>query len=364
MRFDAPYLEWAKKRPAATYDLAGSNVLGCSIDDLDGARDALDLSGSNDDGYKPLVEAIARRYGVRSDQVATANGAAGANFQAFAALLEPGDDVLMERPGYDPLPGAVRLLGANVIRFERRFEDGYALNPDEIARALTPRTRLVIITSPHNPSGALADRAALEAIGHLAERAGAHVLVDEVYLDAAEPAHQPAALLGDGRDSPFISTSSLTKSYGLSSLRCGWSLSSPAVAERIRRARDVIDGSGSVAAERLATLAFAQLDRLASRAAALLAVNRPIVHEFLRGRPDLEVVVPRNSTVVFPRIRGVQDTSAFAERLLAERATAVVPGRFFESPAHFRLGFGGPTETVRAGLAQLTAALNALGAGN
>ena len=288
--------------------------------------------------------------------MATANGAAGANFQACAAVLEPGDDVLMERPGYDPLVGAARLLGAHIVRFDRRFDNGFALEPDEVVRTLTPRTRLIIITSPHNPTGALADRAALETIGHIARAAGACVLVDEVYLDAAGPALQPAALLGE----PFISTSSLTKSYGLSSLRCGWSLSSPAVAERIRRARDVIDGSGSIATERLATLAFAQLDRLQARAGEILGVNRPLVHEFLRGRPEIDVVLPRNSTVVFPRIRGVSDTSTFAQRLLADRGTAIVPGRFFEAPAHFRLGFGGPTDVVRAGLSHLEAALNGL----
>ena len=88
------------------------------------------------------------------------------------------------------------------MRFERRFEDDFALDPDEIARALTPRTRLIIITSPHNPTGALADRAALEAIGQMAQKAGAHVLVDEVYLDAADPALQPAALLGELASSP------------------------------------------------------------------------------------------------------------------------------------------------------------------
>src|SRR5262245_2988874 len=121
MRFHAPYLEWAKMRPAARFDLAGSNVSSCTIDDLAGARDALALNGANDNGYEPLVTAIARRYGVTADRVATANGAAGANFQAFAATIAPGDDVLIERPGYDPLIGAVRLLGANVVRFDRRF---------------------------------------------------------------------------------------------------------------------------------------------------------------------------------------------------------------------------------------------------
>ena len=290
MRFHAPYMEWAKKRPSARFDLAGSNVSSCTIDDLAGARDALAICRAATTTATSRSSKPSRaRYGVDADQVATANGAAGANFQAFAAVLEPGDDVLLERPGYDPLLGAARLLGANVVRFERRFEDGFALDPDEVARALTPRTRLIVVTSPHNPTGALADRAALEAIGHLASTAGAHVLVDEVYLDAADPTLRPAALLGE----PFISTSSLTKSYGLSSLRCGWSLSSPAVAERIRRARDVIDGSGPIAAERLATLAFAQLDRLEARGAALLAINRPLVHEFLRGRAEIEVLAAR-----------------------------------------------------------------------
>jgi aspartate/methionine/tyrosine aminotransferase len=354
MRFHAPYMEWAKKRPSPAFDLAGSNVLTCSIDDLEGARDALALSGSNDNGYGPLVEAIANRYGVRPEQVATANGAAGANFQVCAALVEPDDAVLVERPGYDPLLGAARLLGAHVVRFDRRFEAGYVLEPETIARAMTPRTRLIIVTGPHNPTGVAADRAALVAIGDVARSAGARVLVDEVYLDAAGATVQPAALLGD----VFISTSSLTKSYGLSGLRCGWSLSSPEIAERIRRARDVIDGSGSIAAERLGTLAFSQLAHLAARSSSLLAANRPLVQAFLRSRPELEVVEPTGGTVVFPRIRDVPDCNRFAEQLLAERATAVVPGRFFEAPANFRIGFGTSTDKVRGGLAALTAALD------
>jgi aspartate/methionine/tyrosine aminotransferase len=354
MRFHAPYMEWAKKRQTPTYDLAGSNVLACTIDDLEGARDALLLSGPNENGYPPLLGAIAAHYGLRREHVTTASGASGANFQVFAALLAPGDDVLVERPGYDPLLGAPRLLGANVLRFDRRFEDSYALDPDRVAHAITPRTRLIVVTSPHNPTGALAEQSALEEVGRLAESRGAHVLVDEVYLDAAGVSVRPAALLGE----TFISTSSLTKSYGLASLRCGWTLSSPAVAERIRRARDVIDGTGSIAAERLSELAFGQLPRLAARAAALIATNSRMAHDFLEARAELEVVLPKASTVLFPRLRGCADTSGFAERLLTERGTAIVPGRFFDAPGHFRIGFGTSTDVVRAGLEQLGAALD------
>jgi aspartate/methionine/tyrosine aminotransferase len=353
LRYHAPYLEWAKKRPSPRFDLAGSNVLACTIDDIDGARDTLQFTGQNDNGYGPLVDAIAARYGTASDRVTTATGTSGANFQAFAALVAPGDDVLVERPGYDPLLAAPRLLGARINRFERRFEDGYALDPDRVSRALTPHTTLIVLTTPHNPSGVMATREALIAIGRVAERAGAHVLVDEVYLDAADAGSSPAALLGD----VFISTSSLTKSYGLAALRCGWTISSADVAERIRRARDVIDGTGSIVAERIATLAFAQMPRLAARAAALIAANTSLVRACLDGQDRLELVRPRLSTVLFPRLRGVSDTSAFAERLLDERQTAVVPGRFFEAPAHFRIGLGTRSEVVRGGLEQLAAAL-------
>jgi hypothetical protein len=348
-------MQWAKTRPSATYDLAISNVLACSIGELPGAADALSLSGANDNGYPPLMEAIAARYGVTPDRVTTAQGAAGANFLVFAALLSSGDDVLMERPGYDQLIGAPRLFGANVVRFDRDFDVGYALDPARVAAAITPRTRLVIVTSPHNPTGATADHDALREIGRLAAARNAHVLVDEVYLDSIGARIAPAATLGE----TFISTSSLTKSYGLSGLRSGWILSSPAIAERLRRARDVVDGTGSIVTERLSTLAFSHLDDLMARTRSLLGTNWPLMKAFLESRADLDVSLPRGGTVAFPRIRGVADTTRFTERLLADRDTAIVPGAFFGAPSHVRVGFSGATESLKEGLARLGAALDA-----
>jgi aspartate/methionine/tyrosine aminotransferase len=362
LRFHAPYLEWAKVRPAAKFDLAGSNILACSINDLPGAAAALELQGKNDEGYAPLIEAIAQRYAVGPDLVTTAQGASGANFLVCAALLEPGDDVIVETPGYDPLFAAPRLLGARVIHFEREFASGFAIDPDRVRRAMTPRTRLIVITSPHNPSGVMASREALEELGKIAHANDAHVLVDEVYHDAAaESAATPAipdktcAALG----SAFIGTNSLTKSYGLSGLRCGWIVSSREVTERIRRARDVVDGTGSIVAERLAVLAFGHIERLMKRATDILEGNRAIVRSFLESRTELDWIAGRGTTV-FPRLRGVADCSAFAERLLVERETAIVPGRFFQAPGHFRLGFGGASEPLIAGLDATAAALDAL----
>jgi aspartate/methionine/tyrosine aminotransferase len=334
LRYHAPYMEWAKTRPVPEIDLAGSNILGCSLDDLPGARDALALEGANDNGYRPLAEAIGARYGVNPERVTTAGGTSGANFLVFAALLDSGDDVLVERPGYDPLLGAARMFGARTLRFDRAFEAGYALDPDRVRAAMTPRTKVIVITTPHNPTGVPVDAAALDEVGRIAERAGAHVLVDEVYKDVTGDPSPPAAARGDA----FITTSSLTKSYGLSSLRAGWAIAAPDVAER------------------LSVLAFQHLEALAGRARTILGRNKALANAFLASRPDLEWV-PSAGTIVFPRIKGLADAGAFVERVMREHGTALGPGSFFDAPAHFRLGYGGDTDRIREGLARVAACL-------
>jgi len=347
-------MEWAKTRPRPEIDLAGSNLYACTLDELPGARDAVDIAGESPDGYPPLVDAIARRYGVASDHVATAGGCSGANFLACAALLDPGDEVLVESPFYDPMPAAARLLGASVSTFERRFEDGYDVDVERVAAAVTSRTRLVLLSNPHNPSGALARPGSLRALGALAARRGFHVLVDEVYLDTVfEQRPAPAATISPS----FVSTSSLTKAYGLASLRCGWTLADPEVTQKIRRARDLVDVWAPMPADRLAVVAFENLDAIAARARAIVETNRGAVDAWLARRPEL-VCAPFHATIAFPRLEGFADASDFAARLFAETGTAVAPGVFFGSPAHFRMAFGGRPDLVAAGLSAISSVLD------
>ncbi len=350
----ADYLMWAKRRPHPANDLARSDVIALALDDLPGARAALDLAGRNDNGYPPLVESIARRYSVGTDCVATATGTSGANFLACAALVRPGDDVLVEQPGYDPLFAAPRMLGANIVRFERRFEDGFRLDPDRVAAALTPRTRLIIVTDLHNPTCVAIGEDEMGRLGAMADRHGVYVLVDEIYLDSAlgKP-RVPAAKRGPW----FISTSSLTKVYGLPAFRCGWALAAPGVAEEIRRARDLVDGSGSVLLDRASVVAFQHLPELAERSRAILAPNLAVVEAFLAGQPALEWVKPSGGTVAFPRLRSGESADRLAERLLREFDTAVVPGRFFDAPAHFRVAFGIQRDALERGLDAISQAL-------
>jgi hypothetical protein len=362
MMTSAPYMRWAKTRPRVTYDLASSGLLPVTTEELLGsvaAKDAFQISGPNDEGFVPLREAIGRRYQVRVDEVAIAPGASGANFLAVLALAGPGDDVLVESPAYDPLLAVVRVAGANVMRFARQWETGFALDPDAVAHAMTPRTRLIILSNAHNPSGALAPAETLRQIGDLASVAGALVLVDEVYAEARiddDLAAPPAARLGES----FITTSSLTKAYGLAGLRCGWVLAAPAVAERIRVARDVVDGSGPFVAERLALTAFEHIDRLRARARAILDENLHTLRAMAASHPRLEWLEPHAGTTAFPRVRGVEDTSALVDRLIREHDTIVVPGRFFQAPQHIRIAFGGEPAIVRTAVERLAIALQTL----
>jgi hypothetical protein len=358
----APYLYWAKTRAAVEIDLAGSNLLACTLDDLPGAREAVDLTTADRGGYPPLVDAIAAHYGVTTDRVVTANGCSAANFLAIGALAGPGTTVLMESPWYDQIVGACRLVGAEVLHFERRFEEGYRIDVPALDAQMTDATKLVIVSSPHNPSGMLLDVDTLNALQAMAEDMNVHVLVDEVYLDATNmlggrPAatpraagrHRPAALVGDR----LLSVSSLTKSYGLAGLRCGWVIASPAVAERARRVRDVIDNIGAAPADRLSTLAFAQLDHLAARATQLITTNLGLLRDFLGRHPQLKLAGPVEATIAFPRIQGVTDCDPFVARLLADHGVAVAAGRFFGAPDQFRISLGGKTESLAAGLERI-----------
>ena len=343
-------MRWAKEHAAARYNLANSGLLGCRTEDLALEPGDVVVNAPAPDGYPPLLEAIGRRYGVAPEQVVTAQGTSGANFLALATLVEPGDEVLVERPTYEPILAALQFLGARVRRFERRFEDGWRWDPDEVRSLLSERVRLVVITNPHNPSGVLADQAEVAEVGRRAVEVGAHVLVDEVYRDAwfdeAPPSH---VHLGPR----FLATSSLTKTYGLSGLRCGWILCAPELADRIRRVRDFMEAVGSVAADALAAAAFRQIDRLETRSRAILDPNLRLVRTFLEENAEwLDGVLPRHTVIVFPRLKEEEDAQALHDWLRG-RETSIVPGRFFEAPRHFRLGFAVRTEDVAAGLRNL-----------
>jgi len=342
------YMHWAKTQPPARYNLASSEVPHFALDAFPIDVAGLELDGASRYRYPPLRAAIARKCGVAPDRVVMADGASMANMLAMAALIAPGDEVLVEHPAYEPMVAAARFLGAEISQVRRKGPD-FRLDPAAVARAVTARTRLILLTNLHNPSGNLADAETLRQIGDL----GPIVLIDEVYLDAA--GEKSAALLGDG----FVATSSLTKVYGLSGLRCGWILAEPALAERMWRLNELFGVAQAHADERLSLIALERLDEIAAATPALLARNRALANAFFESRADLEVAPMVHGVTAFPRLlRG--DVGALHARLREAYDTAIVPGRFFGLADHFRIGVGGATGMVAAGLERLGAALDAI----
>lgn len=347
------YMNWAKTQSGARFNLCNSGLSSLTLKDLNVSLDDLELTDGGY-GYQPLLQAIGSRYHVNTDCVVTAAGTSFANHLAIAALIDPGDEVLFEQPAYEPMLATTQFLGGRVRRFSRRFEDGFQLNVEEVQKQVTANTKLVVVTNLHNPSSAMTEDQALKQIGAIAKRVGARVLVDEVYLESLfEPEPRTAFHLGE----EFVVTNSLTKVFGLSGLRCGWIFAEPTLARRMWLLNDLFASTPVHCGERLSVIAFDQIDELAKRSKSILDKNRSLMNEFLDSRMDLELVRPNRGTVMFPRLKN--GTSDELCALLKEKyETSVVPGGFFEMPAHFRVGLAGDSDELREGLERLGKALD------
>lgn len=349
------YMHWFKVQKPVRINLSSSEVPHFRLDQLPLTIEGLDLDGASHPRFAPLRERIGKRHGVGTECVVTANGTSMANFLAMATLIAPADEVIFEWPAYEPMLSSARLLGADIAWVERRGDHGFQLDLEQLECAASGRTRLIVITNLHNPTGALTREDDLRTIGSIAKRCGAHVLVDEVYLDSAVPPQRTSAQLGP----LFVVTSSLTKVYGLSGLRCGWILAEPALAERMWRLNDLFGVNQPHQSEMLSCFALDHLEQVAAGNAERLAVNRGIFNDFVASRSDIECMAAEHGITVFPRWES-GDTEPLNALLRSKYDTAIVPGRWFDMPNYFRIGLGGDTETIKEGLARLGAALDEL----
>jgi aspartate/methionine/tyrosine aminotransferase len=348
------YMHWAKTRSAARFNLAISGVANLPFTNLGVRVEDLEITRLGGYGFGPLQQALAHRLNVNADSIVAAVGTSLANHLAMAYLVQPGDEVLIEHPTYEPLLALAEYLGAAVKRFERKLAEGFSVLPEEIERQVSSRTRLIVITNLHNPSAVLTDDHALGQIAEIARTVKARVLIDEVYLETLfEKPVRTSFQLGN----EFVVTSSLTKAFGLSGLRCGWIVAEPELAQGIWRLNDLFGVMAPHPAELLSLVALQRLDELSSRVRELLQINRQLVNEFLDSRNDLEAARPEFGTTVFPRLKH-GDCEHLMALLREKYETSVVPGRFFGMPEHFRLGMAGDTKTLTEGLARLGAALD------
>jgi aspartate/methionine/tyrosine aminotransferase len=341
-------------------NLAESSVADASLGDLATGLEGLVLQYGDHLGLPELRASIAADVpGAEADDVLVTPGAVAALFILHTSLLAAGDHAVVARPNYATNVETPRAIGADVSFLDLEFDQGWTVDPARIAALMTPRTRLVSLTTPHNPTGTTLDLATVREVIEIVERAGARLLVDETYREMTFGEPLPAAA---SLSPSVVSVSSLSKTYGLPGIRIGWLVTRDrALRDQLLAAKEQILISGSLVDE---TIALAALGR---RRAWLPAIRERIDLAFamtaawLDGHEHLEWVPPRGGVVGFPRIRpglGV-DTDAFYRILFEEHGTIVGPGHWFEQPrTYFRLGYGWPTtHELRDGLAAIDAAL-------
>jgi aspartate/methionine/tyrosine aminotransferase len=347
------YIDWALRfYGKVPFDLASSGAPVASLAELGVPLGPVD----DPSGYPALRDAVARYNQVDPEEALPALGTSGALFLAYAAVASPGDEILVERPGYEPLTRAAEGLGLTVRTFERREEDGFRVVPERVAAAVTPRTRAIVVTNLHNPSGARIPDATLRELALVAEARGAHLVVDEVYAPF-DDLPEDGVFRGSARNlAPnVVAVGSLTKCYGLGALRAGWLLGPPDVIERAEAATISTAGHLPLAHAHAGVAGFSAVPALARRTKALLANKRALAADWAESLPNARWSAPSEGLFGLVTLPGRGDLTPAIEALATGSSGVLVgAGSFFGVPDGFRLSWASlPPDRFAEGLARL-----------
>lgn len=347
---ETEYLTWANRFfGSVAYNLAKGGMSGVSLAELGIPASLDDARATN-----VLREKVAHYNGVEPSEVLPALGTTHALWLAFAVLLRPGDEVIVESPGYEPLWRIPQGMGARVVRFERRADEGFEVTVEQIASQLTTRTRVVVITNLHNPTGVRTSANELRQLAELCDTAGAKLLVDEVYAPYG-------ALLGtDGvwgrtarRLAPnVVAVSGLSKAYGLGQLRVGWIVADPMLVRAAEYAIQSTLCDPPIAQTCLAVHAFSRLPALSATRESSMGLCSEVA-AWIAARPHLSWHQPRHSPFGFVLVEDVDDLTTTIEKGAREHGVLVAPGAFFGRPNAFRLGWSMSRERLTEALDRL-----------
>jgi aspartate/methionine/tyrosine aminotransferase len=356
--------EWENR---VAFNLAESGVLPLTLEEVlePAERDALArlrLGYTQTNGTPELRAAIAAGYpGATADNVLVTTGTSEANHVALWRLVEPGDEVVAVLPNYMQLPGLVEGFGARLVPVWLKGGSAWTLDPSELEARLGPRTKLICVCNPNNPTGAVLSEAEMRAVADVAARHGCWVLADEVYRDAVREGARAESFWGRGER--VLVTSGLSKAYGLPGLRLGWVMGPGALVGELWERRDYTTISPAALSDAVATAALqpARRERILARTRALLQENWAVLSAWLARRKDvLSSVPPRAGAIALVRHHLPLPSAALAERLLREQSVLVVPGEQFGMEGFLRLGFGYDREQLQAALDRTGALLDTL----
>lgn len=306
-----------------------------------------------------LRELIVASSGLSKDDVLVTSGAAGALFIISTSQLSRDDHLVVVRPNYATNIETPKAIGCEITYIDLSFEHGFTADVSSIEKAIKTNTGMVSVTCPHNPTGSVMSLETLNSLVELTKAKGCLLLVDETYRDIHYGEQLPiAAQLGDH----VVSVASLSKSYGIPGIRCGWLITqNKDLQEQFLAAKEQISITGSVIDEWIAEQVLERRESILTQTRKEMEIRLDMVAAWIEKEDLLEWVRPAGGVVCFPKMtkQPPGGTAKFYERLLLEHATYVGPGHWFEmSDMFFRLGFGWPSrEQLQAGMGAISQAL-------
>jgi aspartate/methionine/tyrosine aminotransferase len=328
-----------------------------------------ELGYNQSNGTEMLRDRIALFYpGAGRDNILVTNGGAEANFATFWALLERGDRVAVQIPNYFQTPGLARIFAgrADFFRLVRRKEGStirWALDVDSLRKAVSKKTRVILVTNPNNPTGAILSEAEMDAVVGIARRAGAWLVADEIYRGAELSDLTTPTFFG--RYARVLVTSGLSKAFGLPGLRIGWVAGPAKMIQKIWSYRDYTTIAPSILSDQLARLALepARREKIFERTRSILRTNLQPLEEWIRSHGDLfEYTPPLAGAIAWMKYKLPISSIELVERLRKEQSVLIVAGDQCGMAKHIRIGFGSPVEYTRKGLERIEEIAKRLGA--
>jgi aspartate/methionine/tyrosine aminotransferase len=312
----------------------------------------IDLNYPHVNGIPALREAIAELYGATPDQVLVTVGAIEANYAITRAIVGSGEGIAVMVPNYLQIWGVARNHGAELATFRLDAENGWAIDRDQLRAAAGPRTRMIAVCNPNNPTGKALAPDDMEAIVHEADRVGAWILADEVYRGAERVGETETPSFW-GRSERAVVVGSMSKAYGLPGLRIGWAVGPRDLIEEAWRRHEYVTISASMLANHLSVMALSPevRPRILERTRGYIRRGYPVLESWAAEHPGLLTLQPPDAAAIaFPRYHLDEPSEKTADRIRREESVLVVPGSFFGAEGHLRISFGLDPEYLREGL--------------
>jgi aspartate/methionine/tyrosine aminotransferase len=347
------------------FNLSESGVLPLKIEELlDGDTSLLSqrLKYPESDGSDELRKNIAAWYGTTAEHVLVTNGGSEANFTAFWGLIEQAGHAAVMLPNYLQLWGLSRANASKTSAFHLVERDGrWALDVKSLHRAVSSKTRVIVVTNPNNPTGGVLNEQEMDEIIHVARRAKAWLLVDEIYRGAEVSGDISPSFWG--RYDKVIVTSGLSKAFGLPGLRIGWIVAPPKLIAKLCRYRDYTTLTPTFFSDRLARIAMEpkRRDAILERTRSIIRNNLPKLETWIRSHEDIFTYIPpRAGAITFMRYKLPISSGALFDRAREEHSVLITPGAHFGVGKYIRVGFGYDIDYTLRGLARLDSVFAAL----